>query len=110
MKDIATIEKEIDEAYAAGNAEIEQLTQALQDAQAKRDETIAALQRERDTIALKIKLAGFPVKLIKSHKVCSVCGATMRPFTVADAEGNVKKLWACSAGNLSELHDLIPVA
>jgi hypothetical protein len=66
------------------------------------------LQAERSAVALAIKLKGYPDKLVKEHKTCSVCGADMRPFMIAQGE-TVKKLWACAAGNLSELHDLVTV-
>ena len=72
-------------------------------------EKTTKLQAERDALALEIKLKEYPAKLVKSHKTCTVCGADMRPFKTADAEGNVTKLWACATGNLSETHDLVKV-
>jgi DNA repair exonuclease SbcCD ATPase subunit len=107
-KDYEKKEQEIEKAYRDGNADVARAEKALQDAVTKRDSTIAKLQQERDAIALKSKLAEFPAKLVKSHKTCSVCGADMRPFTIAQGE-TVKKIWACAAGSLSELHDLVAV-
>lgn len=76
-------------------------------ADAQRTERVAALQAERDRLALEIKLKDYPDK-VKKQKTCRVCGANMRPFTIARGD-TVSKLWACSAGNLSDAHDLVTV-
>jgi transposase len=69
---------------------------------------VEAAQAARDKFALEIKLKEYPKALIEEHSTCSVCGAVMRPFKIAEGE-KVVKLWACSAGNRSETHDLIRV-
>jgi hypothetical protein len=79
------------------------------EAETVRTETIARLQAERDALALEMKLAEFPRKLVEEHKTCSICGAVMRPFKIAEGE-KVVKIWACSAASLSPAHDLLRVA
>jgi hypothetical protein len=70
---------------------------------------VEAAQAARDKFALEIKLKEYPRALIDDHPTCSVCGAVMRPFKIAEGE-QVVKIWACSAGNLSPSHDLVRVA
>lgn len=106
---IKQIEFEVQEAEREYNATAERLENELQAARKLRDNTIAALMAERDQLALEIKLKEFPKKLVKEHKVCSICGEQMRPFKIANKEGTILKYWACSHGNLQDTHDLIPV-
>jgi hypothetical protein len=70
---------------------------------------VEAAQAARDKFALEVKLKEYPRALIKDHPTCSVCGAVMRPFKIAEGE-KVVKIWACSAASLSPAHDLLRVA
>lgn len=99
--EILQVEKDYWAELARLDAEREKVTKAWETRTNK-------LQAERSAVALAIKLKGYPDKLVKEHKTCSVCGADMRPFTIAQGE-QIKKLWACAAGNLSNSHDLVAV-
>ena len=100
--EILQVEKEWQAELARLDAERAKITKAW-------EEKTTKLQAERDKLMLTEKLKEYPAKLVKSHKICSVCGAAMGPRKIANTEGNVTKLWACVNGNLSETHDLVKV-
>jgi hypothetical protein len=109
---IRKLEFDIDEAEREYQTFLKLHDAELEKATKRRDEKVALLQAERSTTALGMKLADYPAELIDQHKTCEICGAEMRPYTIAKRvgkENKVVKLWACQAGNLSEDHDLIPV-
>ena len=108
IEKIKKLEDTIEQVEKDHQAFLRAKEQEIADATKRRDETIAALQAERDALALKIKLAEYPAELVEHHKTCSVCGATMRPFKITK-DDKVIKLWACSASSLSPAHDLVTV-
>lgn len=104
----AAKEQEIEDARANYDQIITDLETKLKAAKLERDGKVSTLQQERDAIALKIKLQDYPARLVKKHKTCSVCGGQMRPFNITQGE-ELKKIWACQNGNLTDAHDLVYV-
>jgi hypothetical protein len=109
IEKIQQLEADIKQANADHQAFLEKQEAERQEAEARRDERISQLQAERDALALEMKLAEYPKKLVTKHKTCSVCGAQMRPVKVANPDGSTQKFWACQAGNLQDTHDLVIV-
>lgn len=89
---------------------IEKARAEIQAVMQEGNEIIFRLQQEGDALALAEKLKQFPAELVANHKTCSVCGAEMRPFSVAENGGKITKAWACQDGHLQPNHDLVFIA
>lgn len=101
-------DEEIEQVKLACENEKAELEKQIIEVEQKRDRLVEKLRAERDAVVMKEKLKAFPAELVNNHKTCSICGAEMRPFNFVEGD-KVVKAWACQAGNLSALHDLIRV-